>query len=215
MARLPVGPRRADRHTGKELPPMSRTKSLLRTLLVIGAASAAAVFGTFSAFSATTENSGNRLKTGDVDLSDNDTGQALYFDLNAKPGSTYAKCIKVSYNGSLDADVKLYVPEAIGALGDYVNLKITPGTQTDTVGMACGGDFAPSAGGAIYDGELDEFKAAYYGWDHALVDGPGAATYWTSGQSVVYKVEVGVQNDSAAEGKDTNAHALVWEARNR
>jgi hypothetical protein len=193
---------------------MSRTKSLLRTLLVIGAASAAAVFGTFSAFSATTENSGNRIKTGDVDLSDNDTGQALYFDLNAKPGQTFAKCIKVSYNGSLDADVKLYIPGAIGALGDYVNLKITPGTQTDTVGTTCAGDFNPEAT-PVFDGTLSQFKASNYDWDHALVDGPGAATHWTNGQSVVYKVEATVQDVAAAEGKDTNAHALVWEARNR
>lgn len=193
---------------------MSRTKSLLRTLLVIGAASAAAVFGTFSAFSATTENGGNRLKTGDVDLSDNDAGDAAYFDTNAKPGQTFEKCIKVSYNGSLDANVRLYVG-AVGDLADYVNLKITPGTQTDTVGMACHADFAAEAGGAVFDGELDEFRAAHYDYDHGLVDAPGAATFWTSGQSVVYKVQATIQNDAAAEGKDTNLHAFTWEARNR
>jgi hypothetical protein len=191
---------------------MSRTKSLLRTLLVIGAASAAAVFGTFSAFSATTENSGNRLQTGDVELSDNDTGQALYFDTNATPGETYAKCIKVTYSGSLAADVKLYVPDAIGALGDYVDLKVTPGTG-NAVGGSCT-DFSAD-GAAIWDGTLSAFKAANYDWDHALTDGPGSATYWTSGQSVTYKVEAGVQNVAAAEGKDTNLHALTWEARNR
>jgi hypothetical protein len=194
---------------------MSRTKSLLRTLLVIGAASAAAVFGTFSAFSATTENAGNQLKTGDVDLSDNDTGQALYNDLNATPGETYAKCIKVSYNGSLDADVKLYVADPIGALGDYVDLKITPGTQSDTVGTTCAGDFAPQAGGAVFDNTLANFKANHNSWANGFVDGPGAATYWTSGQSVVYKVEATVKDVAAAEGKDTNLHALTWEARNR
>ena len=193
---------------------MSRTKSLLRTLLVVGAASAAAVLGTFSAFSATTENAGNRLSTGDVDLSDNDSGTAMYFDTNAAPGDTFVKCIKVTYNGSLDADVKLYVDDTVGALGDYVNLKITPGTQPSSSGLDCTG-FTADAGGALYDGELDDFAAAHSGWANGLADTPGAATAWTGGSNVVYKVEAGVQDDAAAEGKDTNLHGFTWEARNR
>lgn len=194
---------------------MSRTKSLLRTLLVVGAASAAAVLGTFSAFSATTENAGNRLSTGDVDLSDNDSGTAMYFDTNAKPGRTFEKCIKVTYNGSLDADVKLYVADAVGALGDYVDLKITPGTQPATVGLACDAGFTAEAGGAIYDGELDDFAAAHSSWANGLADTPEGATNWASGSNVVYKVQATVQDDPAAEGKDTGAHAFTWEARNR
>ncbi len=193
---------------------MSRTKSLLRTLLVIGAASAAAVFGTFSAFSATTENAGNRLSTGDVDLSDNDSGSAMYFDTNATPGQTFEKCIKVTYNGSLDADVKLYVDDAVGALGDYVNLKITPGSQPAATGMACDG-FTADAGGALYDGELDDFAAAHSSWANGLADTPSGATKWAKGSSVVYRVQVGIQNDAAAEGKDTNLHGFTWETQDR
>lgn len=180
---------------------------------MIGAASAAAVFGTFSAFSETTENPGNRLKTGDVELTDNDLGSALYFDTNATPGETYQKCIKVSYDGSLAATVRLYVGP-VGDLADYVNLKITPGTQTDTLDLSCHADFTADAGGAIYDGELDEFRTAHSSYANGLLDGPGAATTWASGQSVVYKVEATVQDDAAAENKDTNVHALTWEARN-
>ncbi len=194
---------------------MSQTKSLLRTLLVIGAASAAAVFGTFSAFSATTENSGNRLKTGDVDLSDNDSGTAMYHDLNATPGQTLAKCIKVTYSGSIAADVKLYVDDAVSELGDYVDLKITPGSQPDTAGLACDPAFTAEAGGAIFDGELDEFAATHSSWATGLADTPGSAAAWTSASSVVYKIEATIQDVAAAEGKDTGAHALTWEARNR
>ncbi len=193
---------------------MSRTKSLLRTLLIIGAASAAAVFGTFSAFSASTSNSGNRLSTGDVEIADNDAGSPMYFNLNAEPGETVTKCIKVTYSGSLDADVKLYLGGSLGALADYVNLKITPGTQTDTAGLGCNADFAADSGGAIYDGELDEF-AAHSNFANGLADGPGAAAYWTQNQSVTYKFEVTVQDDPGAEGKDTNAHSFTWEAQNR
>ncbi len=194
---------------------MSRTKSLLRTLLVIGAASAAAVFGTFSAFSATTENGGNRLKTGDVDLSDNDSGSPMYLDLNAAPGTTVTKCIKVTYNGSLSSDVKLYVAGAVGALGDYVNLKITPGTQPATTGLACDPAFTAETGGAIFNGELDDFAIAHSGWANGLADTPEGSSAWAAGSSVVYKVEVAVQDVAAAEGLDTNAHTFTWEARNR
>ena len=194
---------------------MPRTTSLLRTLLIIGAASTAAVFGTFSAFSDTTDNAGNRLATGDVDLTDNDADGKLYFDTNARPGNTYEKCIKVTYSGSLASDVKLY-SSAVGALGDYVNLKITPGTQPDTTGMACDPSFTAESSGAIYNGELDEFAATHSSFANGLADSPGAGTGgWTSGQSVVYKFEVTIQDDPAAEGKDTNAHTFTWEAQNR
>ncbi len=192
---------------------MSRTKSLLRTLLIIGAASAAAVFGTFSAFSATTDNAGNRLKTGDVDISDNDAASPLYLDLAAKPGQTFSKCIKVTYSGSLDADVKLY-SSAVGALGDYVDLTITPGTQASSTGLSCTG-FTADSSGPIFNGELDDFAATYSSWSNGLVDGPGSATYWTSGQSVAYRFDVTIQNVAAAEGLDTNAHTFTWEAQNR
>jgi hypothetical protein len=189
---------------------MSRTKSLLRTLLIIGAASAAAVFGTFSAFSATTDNAGNQLSTGDVALSDNDSNGALYFKTNAEPGESFSQCIKVTFTGSMASDVRLYT-SAVGALGDYVNLTITTGTTT---GAGCTG-FSADPGGPLYTGELDEFAADNSGWANGLPDLPEGASSWTNGSAVAYKFDVTIQDDPGAEGKDTNAHTFTWEAQNQ
>ena len=55
----------------------------------------------------------------------------MYDVSGAKPGDLIERCIRVSYSG-LDADVKLYAPDTIGALGQYLTLKIEQGTQAFT-----------------------------------------------------------------------------------
>ena len=191
---------------------MTRTKTVLRAMLGVGAAGAIAAFGTFSAFSSTTDNPGNRLTTGTVQLSDNDVGQAAYLGTGLKAGDELKKCIKVDYTG-LDADVKLYVPDAVGALAQYVDLTITPGTQA-TPNTNCTG-FTADASGPVFAGTLSGFRAAHNSWTNGLVDNPGSTTKWANGNSVVYEVKARVQDDNNAQGKDTNLHQLVWEARNQ
>src|SRR5436309_10541559 len=130
MPRLdrPKHPGRAGNRAAEErLTLMSNFKKVLATLVVVGVVGVLAAFGTFSAFSSTTSNPGNEFKAGTVTLADNDTGTALYNNQAAKPGTTVTSCINVTYTGSLDADVRLYVPDTIGALGPYTNLTITPG----------------------------------------------------------------------------------------
>src|SRR5688572_3519361 len=135
--------------------PKTRTKSLLRSLLAIGAAGALAGFGTFSAFSSSTENPGNQINSGTVALSDNDSGSALYDVDGAKAGDTVDECITVTYGGDLPADVKLYLPDAVGALAQYVNLTITPGTDASPSFGDCTGWSADGA--AIYSDTLQAF----------------------------------------------------------
>lgn len=55
-------------------------------------------------------------------VGDNDAGAAMYSLTAAKPGDSISKCIKVTYTGSLDADVHIYTPSTIGSLGQYVDL---------------------------------------------------------------------------------------------
>src|SRR5919109_2590223 len=111
---------------------MSASRKLVRTLVVLALAGTVASVGAFSAFSSQTENTGNVVTAGTVTLADNDAGQSAYSMTNAKPGASTTSCIRVSYSGSLDAGVKLYTPSTIGALGQYVNLKIEPGTQSSS-----------------------------------------------------------------------------------
>jgi len=53
---------------------MSTTRKMLLTLLLVGVVGATAGLGTFSAFSSTTDNTGNNFTAGSVTLSDNDAG---------------------------------------------------------------------------------------------------------------------------------------------
>lgn len=52
---------------------MTKTKKVVRTIVVAGVLCSLAAIGTFSAFSANTENPGNTVTAGTVALSDNDS----------------------------------------------------------------------------------------------------------------------------------------------
>lgn len=198
---------------------MRRARQLLLSVLIVGMVGLA-TFATFSAFSSTTENAGNSFAAGTVYISDNDAGSAMYSLTNQKPGTTTSKCIKVTYSGSLDADVKLYTTSTIGSVGQYVNLTITPGTQVTSVFPDCTG-FVADATGALYSGTLAGFASTHGSYAAGLADFPGTlATKWVTNDSVVYRFDVSVQDNNAANGGSsgslsTGSHTFTWEARNQ
>jgi hypothetical protein len=148
-----------------------RTKVLL-TVLCVGALGSLAAMGVFGAFSATTTNAGNTITAGTVTIGDNDGGPAMYAVTAAKPGDSVTKCIKVTYTGSLDADVHIYTASTIGTLGQYVDLTITPGTQASPTFPSCAG-FTADSGGAIYSGTLAAFGSGKNSFATGVVDDPG------------------------------------------
>jgi predicted ribosomally synthesized peptide with SipW-like signal peptide len=190
-----------------------KTKSLLRSLLAIGAAGALAGFGTFSAFSSSTENPGNKIDTGTVALGDNDSGSALYDVSGAKAGTSVDRCITVTYSGNLASDVKLYVPDAVGALAQYVDMTVTAGTDATPSFGDCTG-FAAD-GGPVFTGTLQGFRTAHSSWADGLAYNPGGDTKWDQGDAVTFRVQLTVQDDNNAQGKVTGTHRLMWEARNQ
>jgi hypothetical protein len=191
------------------------TKVLL-TALCVGALGSLAAMGVFGAFSATTTNAGNTITAGTVAIADNDAGAAMYSITNAKPGESVSKCIKVTYTGSLDADVHIYTSSTIGALGQYVDLTITPGSQTTPTFPSCTG-FTPDSGGALYTGTLANFATTKNSYANGVADYPGAGTKWAANESVVYQVTATLQSSApeAAQGATTGAHTFTWEARNQ
>ena len=195
---------------------MSNLKKVLATLVVVGVVGVLAAFGTFSAFSSTTSNPGNEFKAGTVTLADNDSGTALYNNQAAKPGTTVTKCINVTYTGTLDSDVRLYVPETIGALGPYTDLTITPGTQTSPSFPSCTG-FTADSGGAIFNGTLSAFATAHSSWSNGLATYPSGQTKWSTNNNVVYQVTATVDaaTPDSAQGATTNAHSLTWQSQNQ
>ena len=130
---------------------MSTRKKLFGTAAVITAIGAIGGLGAFSAFTATTQNDNNTIQSGSVALGDTDSvgGAAgvLYSATNQKPGSANgpaAKCIRVSYSGTLTAAVKLYRGSVTN--GDQFNLKVERGSGITTANntMSCTG-FTPTS----------------------------------------------------------------------
>src|SRR5680860_1140830 len=69
-----------------EMQTHTKTRKLLLTALTVMVVGSIVAFGTFSAFSSSTENPGNNFDAGTVAISDNDAGSALYNVTTRKPG---------------------------------------------------------------------------------------------------------------------------------
>lgn len=196
---------------------MSNRTKILRTLVVLGILACIAGAGVFSAFSSQTDNPGNVVTAGSVTLADNDAGTALYTLTAAKPGDSQTSCIKVTYSGTLNANVRIYTPSTIGELGPNVTLKIEPGTQTTPSFPSCTG-FTPDSGGALFEGTLSSFAAEHNSYANGIVDFPGtSATKWVTDDAVVYRVTATLSAGApdSAQGKTTGTHILRWEAQNQ
>jgi hypothetical protein len=193
---------------------MKTTRKVLLSVLAIGVLGSLAVLGAFGAFSETTTNAGNEFKSGSVTFSDNDNGSALYSVSNAKPGDTVISCIKATYTGSLSSDVELYMPDTVGALAQYVDLTITPGTQASSTFPSCTG-FTPSADGVLYTGTLQNFAATHSSLANGLGTDPAGQTTWNTNDSVVYKFQVTLNAAAppSAEAQSTGENSFVWDAQ--
>ena len=192
----------------------SRTK-ILRSLAVVSAVGSLAAFGVFAAFSGTTENPGNTVTAGTVEIADNDGDTALYSMANAAPSDTTTRCIQVTYSGTLPADVALYTADTIGTLGDEVTLDIDAGTQAPFA-ADCTGFTADATTGALCDGTLADFATTHSSYATGLSDYPGdTPTPWETSDAVVYRVSATLDADATFEGATTGTHAFTWEARNQ
>jgi hypothetical protein len=190
---------------------MTKTRKVLRTLVVLGLVGGIAAAGAFSAFSSQTENPDNVVATGTVSLNDNDLDSPLYSIAAGRPGSTDEHCIRVNYTGSLPATVRIYRPDAVDAnLAPHVNITIQPGTAGS---FNCAG-FNPD-GAAIYNNTLSAMPTSYAA--STIQDFPGSTTAWGNGDFVVYRVTatVSASAPNSAQGRTTGLHRLVWEAQNQ
>jgi hypothetical protein len=193
---------------------MPARRKILLSVLIVALTGGIAGYGTFSAFTATTSSAGNLIDSGTVAIGDNDSGAVMYSQTNLKPLDSVSKCVKVTYTGSMDADVKLYTTSSIGTLGTYLTLTITPGTGNAAF-PDCS-DFVADAGGAIFNNTLANFATSHNSYANGLADNPGtSATKWVTNDAVVYKFTLTVQDEENANGQTTNSHAFTWEARNQ
>jgi predicted ribosomally synthesized peptide with SipW-like signal peptide len=196
---------------------MSHRSKILRTLLVLGVVACIAGAGVFSAFSSQTENPGNTITTGTVNIEDNDGSVALYAMTAAKPGEAKTSCIKVTYKGSLPATVKFYTPSTIGELGPYVNLKVEAGTQTTSTFPSCT-EFTPLASSpTLYEGTLAAFATEHGTYANGITTNPASATKWETNNALVYRFTATLSSSApnSAQGASTGTHAFRWEAQNQ
>jgi hypothetical protein len=174
---------------------------------------------TLAAYTGDTPSSGNRIEAGSVDLRDNDSGSGLLSLSGAIPGDNDSGCIKVTYQGSLPSTVKLYGTTGGTGLDQYLMLKVTRGTYggADPGYKSCAGfqpdatDYLGAGAGVVYNGTLQDYADDYA---TAVADPPGGAATWTTGEQHVYKLEVTLQPNLAAQGK-TATQTFTWEARNQ
>lgn len=191
-----------------------RKRRIFTTVAVLALMAGVAVFTTSAAFTATTTNPGNTIEAGTVSIGDSDAGTGKLYDALAQgPGAgPAARCIRVSYSGSLASAVKLYRSAVTN--GAQFNLTVERGGNSLTSpgsDMNCTGF---SAASTAFSDTLDQFPTTYA----AGVDGKAGGAAWTSGQSVDYRFTVTVVDDSTPNAHtsavDTGAHSYTWEARN-
>jgi hypothetical protein len=175
---------------------------------------------TYAAFRATSANDANRIEAGSVKLSDNGDGSALVSLAGAVPGDTTSACIQVSYDGSLPATVRLHGTTSGGGLDQYLDLKVTRGTYSPSAPAykSCTNfqpdavDYTGAGNGVVYSGTLQGYPDDYAS---GLVDPTsGSPESWITGEVHVYKLDVTLQQNFAAQNKDA-AQVFRWEARNQ
>jgi hypothetical protein len=200
---------------------VERLRRILLVVLLLGVMASVAGSTTFSAFSSTTANSGNAFTAGTVVLSDNDAGASMLTLSNAKPGDTATGCIRVSYTGSLAANVHLYASVS-SSLAPYLQVTVTRGTDSSPSFASCtnftadGTNYNGNGAGVIYSGLLSAFPSTYAA---GVVDPsncgspPCSAQTWSSGNAHSYKFVVSLNNDNNAQGLSSTA-TFTWEAQN-
>ncbi|MEO7016910.1 MAG: hypothetical protein ABI067_10260, partial [Leifsonia sp.] len=166
----------------------------------------------YSAFSATTSNSGNTWATGTVILSNDSASTAMFSATGLKPGSTGTHCIAVTSTGTLSSAVKLYgtTPTTTNALSTYITLTITQGTGG---GFATCTGFTPDAtGSAIYSGTLANLGTSNTNYATGLTTwSPTGASSETKVYQFTYTVSAATPS-SASGG--TAGIGFTWEDQN-
>ncbi len=158
--------------------PSTRTRRLAAFMagpLAVVAAGAMVLQSSYAAFEAETRNSGNSWSTGQVTLSDDDSGAARFAVTNMVPGDTANRCITVTSTANVPGVVKLYfinptsTPSATGLEG-YVTLNVEQGTGGSFAGGtgSCTGFVADTGGNILPDHTLYDAALNHSSWSAAV-----------------------------------------------
>ena len=190
----------------------NRKRKLLVSLALVVVVGGIAAFGTFAAFTATTSNTGNTISSGTVQIGQHSGSTTLYSLTNQKPNDSYARCVRVTYGGTLASSVKLYASTGITGGSNY-NLQIERGSviTTPAADMNCTGFTASST---AYNGQLSSLGTTF----GTGVDGKAAAAAWATNDAVDYRFTITQTDDTTANAHTSTVtsgtHSFTWEAQN-
>jgi hypothetical protein len=191
---------------------MRRFPAVLTGVLVLGAALTTGAHFTFPALSAAKSINANVFSAGTVYLSDNDSGSATVSLSNARPANTSSGCIAVTYNGTLDATVRLYATVA-GTLAPYVQIRVERGTLSGSF-PSCTGfvldttNYNGLGAGVLYNGLLSAFPTTI---GAAVVD---PAPTWKNPDTRGYRLTATLNNNDLAQGLTSNV-TFIWQGTNK
>lgn len=197
-------------------PGLARDARSWLTLLVVALVVGCAGLGTYAAFTSSGRNPDNVFAAGTVRLSDDDAGSILFSLTGLKPGDpATSRCVGVTYDGSLDANVRLYATVS-GALAPHLDVTVTRGAL-DPGDSGCGSfaadgtDYLGMGAGVVYASTLGDYPASF---ETGVADPPsGPEEVWTTSESHAYRFDVSVRDEPGAQGASAAAE-LFWEARN-
>ncbi|GAB2602261.1 hypothetical protein Aab01nite_62790 [Paractinoplanes abujensis] len=184
----------------------------------------------YSVFSGVTDNSGNNWAAGNVVLTDDDAGSAMFVTSGAganqvnagvlKPGQTVVNCIRVTYAGSLPSTVRLYAsatgdtpgPGGTG-LRDYLHVKIEEGTAGAFGCSGFGGTVTTLWDSTTHPNAASDLLTVFpSGYATGIVS---ALASWSGTAARTYRFTVTVDSSIPDTSQSSAASAtFTWEARN-
>ena len=190
-----------------------RKRRILLSVLIVGALGGVAGFGTWSAFTATTTNSGNSYAGGSVAIQDDSGLSTALINLsNQAPGVSTAKCIRIKYTGSLASTVHFYVPSVSNGSSFQLQVERGSGLSDLATRGSCTGFSASST--AFTTADLSTFPSTYA----AGVVGKAADAAWATNDSIDYRFTFTVKDDTTPNAHtsavSTGSFSVTWEARN-
>lgn len=147
---------------------------------------------TSAAFTDTTSNTGNSWTAGEVAITDDAAGVAIFDATGLVPGWSQSQDIVVSNGSSVATDVAFFAEGLSGELAPYLNVEISVGEDT------------------LYSGAMADLATAHSAFENGSRTGAPA-----SGSDATYTIAVSfpdVEGVNAAQGTGATID-FVWEAR--
>lgn len=165
---------------------------------------------TEATLSGSTGNPGNSWATGNVGLSDNDSGSATFNVTGMQPGDTGTRCITVSYTGSVTSAIQLYAAGVSGstALANDLSLVISTSPVASAASdPTCANSYTWTQ---AWTGSLKTFDT-FTGYSNPVP----LSTSWTPGGTDhrAFKIVYTFTPTTPVQGTTTTS-TFTWEARN-